>query len=79
MINSKGSDINLVKRIHGRINGQASRASLTNALEHITANNEQYVIVGGLDEEERATTEAYIQDVAALNPFSTERILCKCM
>jgi hypothetical protein len=36
-------------------------------LERITAVNDQYVITGGLDEQEHATAETYIQEVAALS------------
>lgn len=70
----KRQHTNLVARIHGMINRRASRvevevlsATLANVLERITAVNDQYVITGGLDEQEQAAAETYIQEVAALS------------
>ncbi|KZS04060.1 Uncharacterized protein APZ42_033072 [Daphnia magna] len=63
-----------VMRIYGMINRRASRvevevlsATLADVLERNTAVNDQYVITGGLDEQEQAAAETYIQEVAALS------------
>lgn len=70
----KRQHTNLVTRIHGMISRRASRvevemlsATLAGVLERITTVNDQYVITGGLDEQEQAATETYIQEVAAIS------------
>ncbi|EFX80194.1 hypothetical protein DAPPUDRAFT_243963 [Daphnia pulex] len=70
----KRQHTNLVTRIHGMISRRASRvevemlsATLAGVLERITAVKDQYVITGGLDEQEQIAAETYIQEVAALS------------
>ena len=60
---AKRQHTNLATRICGLINWQASRAevemlsaTLAEVLERITTIKEQYVITGGLDEQEQADT-----------------------
>lgn len=50
-----------------RIEVEILSSLLADVLERITAVKNQYVIMGGLDEEEQAAAETHIQEVAALS------------
>lgn len=65
--NTKRQHTNIVTRIYGMINRRALRAdvemlsaTLADVLELITAVNDQYVITGGLDDQEQAAAKIYI-------------------